>query len=242
MKEKGNRREGKILTNALNAAKKFVDVHFPLCQAAILSGSTANGKETATSDLDIVIIQKETNKCRTTFYFDHWPVEVFIQTEESLPFYFQIEQEEGIPLLIRMCAEGLPLRGIHLTQEIQNIAKEHLEAGPTPWSEKKINDSRYIMTYLLEDLEGSNHLHENIFTLQTLIDQVIVFYLRAHRHWTGEGKWAYRSLQDVNEGFAKRLGRAITRFHKTRKKGELIKMIDQVMAPYGGRYFLGYSE
>lgn len=206
-----------------------------------MSGSAARGKTTATSDLDIVVIQNGNKHYRDAYIFEDWPVEVFVQSEDSLFFFFQIEQEEGLPLLIRLCAEGVPIRGEKTVKKVRKDAMNLLADGPNPWSEKKIKESRYILTYLLEDLEGSGKHNENIFTAHTLIEQALVFYLRSHKQWIGEGKWLYRCLLDVDQDFAEQFASIITHFHKTGHKQELIKLIDQMMDPYGGRFFEGFT-
>lgn len=41
------------------AAQLVIEKHFPNCQAALLAGSVVRGEATSTSDLDIVVFDKE---------------------------------------------------------------------------------------------------------------------------------------------------------------------------------------
>jgi predicted nucleotidyltransferase len=46
--------------DAIEVATNFVAQTFPTCDAAFLGGSVVRGEATATSDLDIVIVTRET--------------------------------------------------------------------------------------------------------------------------------------------------------------------------------------
>lgn len=57
----------------LNAASQFVEKYFSYCQAALLAGSVVRGEATTTSDLDIVIFDKEVkNSYRESFVEFEW--------------------------------------------------------------------------------------------------------------------------------------------------------------------------
>lgn len=42
----------------IEAAHQFINKHFPNCQGALLAGSVVRGEATETSDLDIIIFDK----------------------------------------------------------------------------------------------------------------------------------------------------------------------------------------
>ena len=52
--EENNRRPQPI-----EAASKFIEDHFPKCNAALLAGSVIRGEATETSDLDIIVFDEK---------------------------------------------------------------------------------------------------------------------------------------------------------------------------------------
>ncbi|MBO8155611.1 MAG: nucleotidyltransferase domain-containing protein [Bacillaceae bacterium] len=59
-------------------AKRIIQEHFPGCRTALLCGSHVRGQGTATSDLDLVIIDDTfQTSFRESFLFQNKPVECF---------------------------------------------------------------------------------------------------------------------------------------------------------------------
>jgi predicted nucleotidyltransferase len=48
--------------NPIEAAQRFINERFSSCQGALLAGSVVRGEHTETSDLDIVIFDKNINR------------------------------------------------------------------------------------------------------------------------------------------------------------------------------------
>ena len=72
-------------TTGVAEARRLVTDRYPQARAAWLSGSVAAGTETETSDLDItVLLSGPPAPFRHSETIDGWPVEWFVQTEESL--------------------------------------------------------------------------------------------------------------------------------------------------------------
>src|SRR5947207_2983445 len=70
----------------IEAAKAFVDRHFPESLAAFLTGSAARGADTTSSDLDIVVIAPLGEEPRwATLHELGWPIELWVQTVASYP-------------------------------------------------------------------------------------------------------------------------------------------------------------
>jgi predicted nucleotidyltransferase len=147
---RGSRRLG-----AMDAATLFVDFYFPKCHLALLAGSVAHGNATAASDLDIVVITPREDVPRWATYREFgWPIEVFAQTPDSYPAAFAADAKKRWPLLPLLCRDGMVLRDrAVMAHQIKDEAQALLDQGPAPLSEEEINERRYTLTWLLEDLE-----------------------------------------------------------------------------------------
>ncbi|MCU1806322.1 hypothetical protein NVV31_13115 [Cytobacillus firmus] len=65
--------------------------------------------------------------------------------------------------------------------------------------------------------------------------------MRTNRQWIDASKWVYRSLKDYDEDFANQFVRAFDIFYKTGNKGQVIELADNVLQPFGGKLFDGFS-
>ncbi|MCM3744896.1 nucleotidyltransferase domain-containing protein [Sporosarcina luteola] len=224
------------------AAKRFVDEYFPRCQAAVLAGSVVRGEETPTSDLDIVIFDNQLEVAyRETLIEYGWPIEVFVHSLTSYQTYFRSDAERARPSLPRMVAEGIVLKDTGILSTIKNEAAELLNAGPAPWSEQTLLTKRYMLTDALGDLLGTQNETDALFIANTLAEAIHEFVLRTNGQWIGASKWIVRALKEYDEDFADRFVEAFHMFYKTGNREGIIELTDEVLAPYGGRLFVGYS-
>ncbi|SEN96787.1 Nucleotidyltransferase domain-containing protein [Mesobacillus persicus] len=233
---------GKLKSNPIETARKFVDSHFPSCQSAILAGSVVRGEETETSDLDVVIFDKNmSSSYRESVLFSKWPIEVFVHNLTSYKDFFQSDYERARPSMPRMVAEGIVLKDDGSLLSIKEEAKKLLEQGPKEWSQETINTKRYFITDLLDDFIGSSNRAEEIFIANELAALVSEFVLRTNRNWIGTSKWVFRSLSSYDEEFAVRFVAAFDDYYRTGEKVNIIKLVDEVLESHGGRLFSGFS-
>ncbi|MBM4763090.1 nucleotidyltransferase domain-containing protein [Bacillus sp. B15-48] len=225
------------------AARNFLQQSFPHCEVAFLAGSGASGELTEHSDLDIVILdESQSASFRQCFFCFGWKIEAFVYNRMSLSFAFEMSRLEGIPSILRMCAEGIILKDDGSAAEIQDIAKEYIRNGPSELTEEKLQYMRFTITDLLDDLNSYTDDKEKIFVVYKLFDFVSEFILRANGHWIGYGKWLYRSLLHFDKDFCERYVEVFHIFMKTGNSMPLSTLIDKVLEPYGGRLFEGYKE
>lgn len=229
--------------SARQAAIKFVESYFPNCEVAYLAGSVVRGEETESSDLDIIIIDSSVGESyrQSLTEFD-WPIEVFVHNMFTYKNFFKENIDRARPSLPQMCAEGIILRDTGHASRIKNEALQLLKAGPTPWKSIEIERARYHLTDLLNDLEGSTNGIEDLFVVSKLADLTHEFVLRVNGHWIGEGKWIIRALKEYNEDFAARFAEVFDLYYSSREKAGVIHFVDEIIAPYGGRLFEGYSS
>ncbi|SDE36752.1 hypothetical protein SAMN02799630_05266 [Paenibacillus sp. UNCCL117] len=225
------------------AAKRFVQTHFPLCDGALLAGSVAQGGATEASDLDLVIFdESQDGPFRRTYRDFGWIIEVFVLTRESYRYFFDVAIESAIPSLLRMCACGVPLHGQAAISDILEEARSALAAGPPPWDIRELDKARYELSELAADLTGAEDRAECMFIAADLGRQLAVFALRTRCCWLGEGKWLVRSLRDCDAGASGKLVAALEAFYRNYHKSQLLTLAEEWLAPYGGPLTEGYAE
>lgn len=226
----------------IKAAQKFIDNYFPNCDGALLAGSVVRGEATETSDLDIVIFDKSFDSSfRESQVIYDWQIELFAHSLNSYREYFENDYKRARPSLPRMVSEGVVLKGNEVLKPIRAEAIELLSSGPEEWSAELIKIKRYFITDTLDDFIGSNKREEDIFIANTLAELVSEFVLRTNNKWIGSSKWIIRSLKDYDLSFANKFVAAFDAFYKNDNKIEVIKLVDEILQPYGGRLFDGFS-
>ncbi|UFU00107.1 nucleotidyltransferase domain-containing protein [Radiobacillus kanasensis] len=228
--------------NPTKAAHQFVEKYFPDCQGALLAGSTVRGEYTATSDLDIVIFDTSISQSYRESRFEFgWPVEVFVHNLTSYRQFFESDKQRARPSMPRMIAEAITLKDTEVIQKIQEEAQQLLDDGPEEWTADIIETKRYFITDALDDFIGSSVRAEELFIANSLAELISEFVLRTNRRWIGASKWIVRSLKHYDEEFTERFVEAFDTFYRTGDKHEVIKLADDVLKPFGGRLFEGFS-
>lgn len=226
----------------IEAAHKFINEYFSNCQGALLAGSVVRGEATETSDLDIVIFDKNLSSSYRESIIDYgWAIEVFVHNLTSYKKFFKMDYERARPSMPRMVSEGKVLKDDGIIDSIKKEAMEILNNGPEEWSEETINTKRYFITDALDDFIGCSNRAEDIFIANTLAELLSEFVLRTNNQWIGASKWVIRSLKNYDEEFANHFVVAFDKFYKTGNKNEVIQLVDYVLQPFGGQLFDGFS-
>lgn len=227
---------------AYQVALKFVDTFYPNCDVALLAGSVTRNQATSTSDLDIVIVDaKLPHSFRESTMAFGWPIEVFVHTNTSYHNFFAMDVARAQPTLPRLVADGIAIRDNGSLDKIKQEAIAILEQGPAPWSAETVKVKRYALTDLADDFIGAELREEQLCIVLSLASSLQEFYLRMNQHWVGESKWMYRELQQYDANFAKSYIEALEAFYQQGNKQSLLTLVNQVLAPYGGRLFEGFS-
>ncbi|MDR4886137.1 nucleotidyltransferase domain-containing protein [Fredinandcohnia sp. QZ13] len=226
----------------IKAAQQFIQKWFPDCQAALLAGSVTRGDATETSDLDIIVFQRNILSSYRESLFDFgWPIEVFVHNETSYKQFFETDKKRARPSMPRMVYEGIILKNNGLIEGIKKEAKELLDIGPDEWTKETVDLKRYFITDTLDDFMGCENREEVIFIASSLAELTSEFVLRINRKWIGASKWVYRSLKDFDQEFANRFVDAFDLFYKSGDKSKVVQLVNDVLEPYGGRLFEGFS-
>ena len=239
---KGGRKMFKEKSDPLVVAEHLIQQYFPNCLGAILAGSVVRGEGTSTSDLDIVIFDENIpTSYRESLYLDGWPIEVFAHNLSSYKHFFEVDCERAKPSLPKMVSEGVVLKGQAVLSSIQEEARELLSNGPMEWSKATITMKRYFLTDVLDDFIGCTNTQEELFVVHSLLDLAGEFVLRTNRQWTGTSKWGYRALKQFDESFANKFTDAFDTYYKHRNKEKIVEIVEELLEPYGGRLFEGFS-
>lgn len=224
------------------AAELFILRRYPNCHGAVLAGSVIRGEATETSDLDIVIFDKSLTKAyRESVIEFGWNIEVFVHNLSTYKDFFKSDCERARPSLPKMVSEGIVIKDTGIIQSIKQEANELLENGPEEWSAETIKVKRYFITDALDDFIGCTDRAEEVFIANTLAELSSEFVLRTNGKWIGTSKWMVRSLKNYDEIFAGKFVEAFDIFYRNGDKNKIIMMIDDILQPFGGRLFNGFS-
>lgn len=179
----------------LDAARVLVEHEHPTAKAAFLAGSALTARRTATSDLDIVVVTDDARApFRSTEMGSGWIVEWFVHTPESLERYFARGVESRQPALLQMCADGTILVDADgVATNVQSRAQALLAAGPALHGADAIEDLRYHLTALVDDLDTAP-VDEATFVAAEMLREMTNLVLALRGQWNGTGKWAERQL------------------------------------------------
>ncbi|KIF75133.1 nucleotidyltransferase [Streptomyces sp. 150FB] len=229
--------------DAIDAARAVVEEHHSDARAAFLGGSVVTGRRTAMSDLDIVVLLRGSPApYRASLRSGEWPVEMFVHTEATWHAYVQREVRKRRSPLLWMCADGILLFdndgvGAHLAAEARKLTA----TGPPAVSAEEVDDRRYAITDLLDDLAGSADQSERLFIATELVRRTGELALTAGGSWNGGGKWLARRLETTSPGLSMHLHDGLAEVLAGRTE-PLAAVVDEVLGQVGGRLWVGYKR
>lgn len=233
-----------MMGSALVAAREYVIKEYPNAILAVLAGSVVRGEGTENSDLDIVIITDgDELPYRKSVIYQKWPIELFVYNEKSYKEHCQRGVDQARPTLINMIVEGIPIidrdKNFHI---IKREGEEILNKGPRELNEKEVENYRYMLSALLEDLKGSANNYESIFVVNKLSIVLSEFIMRLNRRWIGDGKWSYKVLREFDGELADTFTSAFTAFYSKDDKEAIISFTEEILKPVGGVFFEGFNR
>ncbi|WP_406451859.1 nucleotidyltransferase domain-containing protein [Streptomyces sp. NBC_00876] len=229
--------------DAIDAARAVVKDHHPDARAAFLGGSVLTARRTATSDLDIVVLlHGSPAPYRASLQHGEWPVEMFVHTEATWHAYVEREVRKRRSPLLWMCADGLLLLDADgVGARLAAQARKLTVAGPPPVSAEEIDDRRYAITDLLDDLAGSTDRSERLFIATELVRRTGELALAVGGSWNGGGKWLARRLETMAPELAMRLHDGMREVLEGRIES-LVAAVAEVLEQAGGRLWAGYKR
>lgn len=195
-------------TTVVTVAVGLVTQRFPNARAAWLGGSVAAGQQTPTSDLDItVLIDGPPAPYRFSEVTHGWPVEYFVQTEESLLQFCEADYGRRRPTTMRLVGASIILLDRDGSgQRLQAALHQMDHDGPAPVSDSDLERRRYAITDQLSDLVAARTDDETLIVAAAVIRELGNFLLAVNRRWSGSGKWLLREMttldQELNTHYA----------------------------------------
>lgn len=227
----------------LDVARAVVRERHPEARAAFLGGSVLTSRRTETSDLDIVVLLAgPPAPYRESLHRAGWPVELFVHTEDSWHGFVQREVAARRSPLLWMCAEGTLLFDADgIGERLAAEARNRASAGPPEPKAEELEDRRYALTDLLDDLAGSTDESEKLFIVTELARRTGELALLTNGSWLGGGKWLGRRLDDCVPGLARSLNDSVQQALVGHTR-PLVVLVDEVLNQAGGRLWGGYRR
>ncbi len=173
---------------------------FPQAVGSLFTGSAARGDGTASSDLDIIVLMAgPPAPMRRTDRIDHQLVEFFVHTEDSFHEFADRERVERRSPLVHMAAHSQIVTDVDGTAaRVQSVGRELWDAGPQAMTDSEIEDRRYGLTSLLDDLADETEPAASAALAATVLLDVADLALVSRGRWTGRGRWLMRRLHEVD--------------------------------------------
>lgn len=225
-------------------AREVVETRFPAARAAILGGSAITGRRTSSSDLDVVVfLDGPPAPYRETTEVDGVPVELFRHTAESYEDFADRETADRRSPLLHMCGEGVVLLDRDgFGRRTRADAQARLRAGPPPLSAADLEDRRYLLTDLLDDLDGAGDPDELVFIADRLMTAVAELVLLAGGRWRSHGKWLLRRLREAEPEICRELLLGYRQVVCAGDPAPLGRVAAAVLDGVGGRLLVGYRR
>lgn len=233
------------LHSPIFAAKDLFETRYQGADAVLVAGSVVRGEASAYSDLDLVVIfQRVHSAYRESFMHKGWPVEAFIHDLETLRYFFyRVDRPEGTATLCEMVKEGLEVPApTNLTKQAKELATEVLREGPPALPEDEIEDRRYMISEMVDDLREPRGRNELNSSGARLFGDLGDFYCRSRQGWTGQGKGLLKRIKAQNPALARRYAEAFDQLFKNGESGLVVLLAEEILAPFGGLLFDSYRR
>ncbi|MFE2914906.1 nucleotidyltransferase domain-containing protein [Kitasatospora indigofera] len=225
-------------------ARRLVRERFPDALAAVLAGSTARGRATPGSDLDIaVLVPDGAGTFRETLRFEGRPVELFVHTRAGLAELFAADVATRRAVLQDMYLDGLVLTDpAGEAARARALAGADLRQGPPPLPPEAVETKRYGLTDALDDLADAGDPFERLAVGAVVLAGAADLLLDHHRAWTGGGKWLPRRLLAADPGRGRALLEGHRRLCVSGEHVALAAAASEVLGLVGGPLREGYRR
>ena len=226
-------------------ATRLVHEHYPSASVAIIGGSFASGRQTASSDIDLLLLFDHVDCAwRDTIVAEGRTVELFAHDLATFTYFCrEIDAPGGTVPLACMVVEGENIVAPGPAHaQLLALAQAIVAAGPPVLDAQALQRRRYGITTLLEDLVDSRHAGEALAVACQLYEQLADLHLRATGQWSGGGKHLFRRLQAFDAAIAGQLDGALRQVAGDLPAGQLAfeQVTGAVLAPVGGPLLEGF--
>ncbi|MFE5740709.1 nucleotidyltransferase domain-containing protein [Streptomyces celluloflavus] len=184
--------------NPAAQALRLVTALFPHALGALLGGSAAQGRATATSDLDVAVLLPDSDTSRReVIRHEGRLAELFLNTLADIPEFFEWDRARRRGTVLFIYDQGLPLMDPHghLSRTCER-ARAVLAAGPPPLTPAEWERGRYGLTCFMDDLIDTppTDRYEQLSLADFTLREATHLLTAHHNAWTGIGKWLPRRL------------------------------------------------
>jgi hypothetical protein len=227
-------------------AVRLVQEHYPAAVAAIIGGSFATGRQTPSSDIDLLLLFEHVDCAwRDTLVAEGRTVELFAHDLATFTYFCKEMDAPGgtVPLAMMVLeGENIAAPGPQHAQLLA-LAQAFTAAGPPVLDAENLQRRRYAITTALEDLVDSRHPGEALAVACQLYEALADLHLRAAGQWSGGGKHLFRHLQGFDAAIAGQLDGALRLVASDLATGQRAfeQVAAAVLAPVGGPLLEGFS-
>ena len=168
----------------------------PLVEAVILGGSLALGQPAARSDVDLVVIKSPDVGVMERYvdYYQGVQVQVIAGPPRQFDHWLVLDRPQGT-VLRQLAAGRLLFDRSGLGARYQALARQVVERGLEPLTDRQIHSRRFLITELLDDLaDCAEDADQGRWLMMTGLDYVIETAFLWRRRWTPKGK---RALAEI---------------------------------------------
>jgi hypothetical protein len=229
----------------LYVTKELLETRYDGAEVIFVAGSVVRGEATAHSDLDLVVVYPKVRAAyRDSFTHKGWPVEAFVHDPETLRYFFHhVDRLIGRATLAEMIAEGHEVPGASaFTASVKAMAQAALREGPPALTEAEMQERRYHITELIDDIREPRSRQELVASATVIYNELADFYFRSQRGWTGSGKAILKRMKKTDPALARRFAEAFDVLFSTGQPLRVIELAEEILAANGGPLFEGYKH
>ncbi|MEU9030955.1 nucleotidyltransferase domain-containing protein [Streptomyces sp. NPDC048383] len=225
-------------------ARRLVRDRFPDALSVVLAGSTASGRATASSDLDIpVLVGDDGVTHRETVRFEGRVVELFVHTRAGLAELFAADVANRRAAMQYMYAGGLVLVDVDgAAGRARALAAADLRGGPPALGARAVGSRRYGLTDALDDLADAGDPVETLAVAGYVLTAAADLLCDHRRAWIGGGKWLPRRLLEADPALGAALLEGHLRLCRAADPTALIDAASAVLDLVGGPLREGYRR
>ena len=226
------------------AAARLWAERYPSARVLFCGGSVVRGEGLPSSDLDVVVLFDHVpNAWRESFRFAGWPVEVFGHDPETLGYFVAEDCKHGRPSLAQMVAEAFVVPAVSpVSEAVQSWARSVVASVPETPSPASLDKDRYFITDLLDDFRDDRTAGELRAVACKLHPLVYNFVLKTRGQWLGSGKTLPRLVERTAPELSEPLERAFEVFFRTGDRTSVLRVVREILEPFGGELFDGYRS
>ena len=208
----------------------------PLVEGVILGGSLALGQPAARSDVDLVVIKSPDVAVMERYvdYCEGVQVQVIAGPPRQFDRWLELDRPQGT--VLRQLAAGRLLfdRG-GLGAHYQDLARQVVERGLEPLTDRQILSRRFTITEILDDVvDCAADADQARWLMMTGLDYVVETAFLWRRCWTPKGKRALAKVRALDPELAGHCQAFLGAVNLSEQLAGFRALAAHVLAPLGG--------